>query len=431
MYTREEILNNYKKIDFPKSLFDESALSNKEILFYPNSRLPSSTKEKDTSQLSQSYIVPWRLLHQKHNYINNNNQNKKEFVRSGFTPAIPKEPLIELKTENFKNIYDKFSIPLEIKLIYLKYLNNISGPFNFEELQNMYKNKKYDSNYEFRTIDIFFFDEEDTFNFFPIKNINEENWEEEFSDSPLLEYTNLFSKIKELLDASKKRKLEINELNSEIDDLKLQNDEKDIKIGELSKEIESLKKELKIKNELLEKKEKQKYKEEDEKEVENKNEDKKETKKEKIIEIEKNVIIDKKYDDDDEEEKEIIEEQRIEIIQPKVLDMGEKWEIAGKKKKKVEKVQDDSKEIVGLSSKKSGGIKNNADSLIKMPGTTKTKKPKNSGEELVEMLRPKKKEEPKKEGELSTTEFKEVKGKGKKKNKKQFENSNIKLGFNY
>ena len=426
MYTREEILNNYKKKDFPKSLIDESGLSNKEILFYPNSRLPSSTIEKDTTQLSQSYILPWRILHQKHYYINNNNQNKKEFVRSGFTPADPKEPLIELKTENFKNIYDKFSIPLEIKLIYLKYHNNISGPFNFEELQNMYNNKKYDSNYEFKTIDIFFFDEEDTFNFFPIRNINEENWEEEFCDSPLLEYTNLFTKVKELLDASKKRKLEINELKSEIDDLKLENDEKDIKNGELLKEIESLKKELKIQNELL-KKEKQKNKEEDEKEVENKNLDKKESKKEKIIEIEKKVIL----DDDEEEEKEIIEEKKIEIIQPKVLDMGEKWEIAGKKKKKVEKVQDDSKEIVGLSSKKSGGIKNNADSLIKMPGNPKTKKPKNSGEELVEMLRPKKKEEPKKEGELSSTEFKEVKGKGKKKNKKQFENSNIKLGFNY
>ena len=294
----------------------------------------------------------------------------------------------------------------------------------------MYKNKKYDSNYEFRTIDIFFFDEEDTFNFYPIKSINEENWEEEFCDSPLLEYTNLFSKVKELLDASKKRKLEINELKNEIDDLKLQNDEKDIKNDELTKEIESLKKELKIKTELLNK-EKQKSKEEDEKEVENKNEDKKENKKSKIIEIEKKVIIDKKYDDDDEEEKEIIEEEKIEIIQPKVLDMGEKWEIAGKKKKKVEKVQDDSKDIVGLSSKKSGGIKNNADSLIKIPGTTKSKKNKYSGEELVDMLRPKKKEEPKNEGELSTNEFKEVKGKGKKKNKTQFENSNIKLGFNY
>ena len=425
MYTREEILNNYKKIDFPKSLFDESTLSNEKILFYPNSRLPSSTKEKDTSQLSQSYILPWKILHQKNYYINNS-QNKKEFVRSGFTPFGPKEPLIELKTENFRNIYDKFSIPLEIKLIYLKYHNNISGPYNFEELQNMYKNKKYDSNYEFRTIDIFFFDdEEDTFNFFPIKNINEENWEEEFCDSPLLEHTNLFSKVKELLDASKKRKLEINELKNEIDDLKLQNDEKDIKIDELSKEIQS----LKIKKELLNKKEKQNNKEEDEKEEDNKNEEKKEIEKEKIIEIEKKVIIDKKYDDE-EEEKEIIKEEKIEIIQPKVLDMGEKWEIAGKKKKKVEKVQDDSKDIVGLSSKKSGGIKNNADSLIKMPGSTKTKKNKYSGEELVDRLRPKKKEEPKNE-ELSTTEFKEVKGKGKKKNKKQFEDSNIKLGFNY
>ena len=105
MYTREEILNNYKKKDFPKSLIDESGLSNKEILFYPNSRLPSSTIEKDTTQLSQSYILPWRILHQKHYYINNNNQNKKEFVRSGFTQADPKEPLIELKTENFKNIF--------------------------------------------------------------------------------------------------------------------------------------------------------------------------------------------------------------------------------------------------------------------------------------------------------------------------------------
>ena len=430
MYSREEILNNYKKIDFPKSLFDESVLNNQILLFYPNSRHPSSTKEKDTSQLSQSYILPWKILHQKNYYINSNIQNKKEFVRSGFTPVGSKEPLIELKTENFRNIYEKFSIPLEIKLIYLKYHNNISGPYNFEELQNMYKNKKYDSNYEFRTIDIFFFDEEDTFNFFPIKNINEENWEEEFCDSPLLEHTNLFSKVKELLDASKKRKLEINELKNEIDDLKLQNDEKDIKIDELTKEIQSLKNELKIKKELLDKKEKQNNKEEDEKEEDNKNEEKKEIEKEKIIEIEKKVIIDKKYADDEEEEKEIIKEEKIEIIQPKVLDMGEKWEIAGKKKKKIEKVQDDLKDIVGLSSKKSGGIKNNADSLIKMPGFTKTKKNKNSGEELVDRLRPKKKEEPKNE-ELSTTEFKEVKGKGKKKNKKQFEDSNIKLGFNY
>ena len=116
--------------------------------------------------------------------------------------------------------------------------------------------------------------------------------------------------------------------------------------------------------------------------------------------------------------------------------MGEKWEIPKKKKKKVEKKVEEPKVIIGLSTKKSGGIKNNADSLIKLPGSNKSKKNNQiSGQELVDLLKPKKKDVPKEipkdEGELSTTEFKEVKGKGKKKNKKQFENTNISLGFKY
>ncbi len=69
--------------------------------------------------------------------------------------------------------------------------------------------------------------------------------------------------------------------------------------------------------------------------------------------------------------------------------------------------------------------------MIKIPGSNKIKKNKFSGEDLVDMLKPKKKEIPKEERELSTTEFKEVKGKGKKKNKKQFENTNVKFGFKY
>ena len=107
---------------------------------------------------------------------------------------------------------------------YLKSKNSILGPFNFEELQNMYKNKKFDSNYEFRTIDLFTFNDEDPFCFYSVKNINEDNWTDELVDSPNLEYTELFTKVKELLDATKKRKIEINELNDEIDDLKGQNE---------------------------------------------------------------------------------------------------------------------------------------------------------------------------------------------------------------
>ena len=118
MYTREEILNNYKNKEFPKSLFDENALNNKNILFYPDSKPPQSSIDKDMSKLSQSYVLPWRILQQKNYHTNNNTQNKVEFFRGGhFTPAVPKEPLINIKTENFKHIYDKYSIPLDKKLI--------------------------------------------------------------------------------------------------------------------------------------------------------------------------------------------------------------------------------------------------------------------------------------------------------------------------
>ena len=428
MYTREEILNNYKKFDFPESKFDESILNNKNILFYKDSKPPSSSKNKDTSKLSQSYVLPWRLLQQKNHYINNNNnQNKLEFARSGnFTPITPKEPLINIKVENFKSIYEKFKIPLEKKIIYLKNHNNISGPFNYEELENMYKNKKYDSNYEFRAIDLFSFPEEDPFMFYPIKNLNEEDWAEEIIYSPMLEYSKLYKDAKELLDATKKRKSEIKELNDEIILLKEESDKKDETIDNLKNEIKLLNEELAKQKVLYETKNKKEY--ENENKIEDKEEDKKKDKEKiEIIEIEKKIL----YNNDNEEEpKEIIEEEKIEIIQPKVLDMGGEWEIAGKKKKKVEKLKEESKTIVGLSSEK-GGIKNSADSLIKAPGSQNNKKNKFSGEELVNMLKPKKKEEPKDEGELSTTEFKEVKGKGKKKNRKQFEHTDINLGFKY
>jgi hypothetical protein len=432
MFTREEILNNYKKVDFPKSLFDDTALKSKDTLFYNNSKPPLSSQPKDVSSLSQSYVLPWRILQQKN--IHPNNNNKIEFVRGGnFTPSIQKEPTIEIKIENFKYLYNKYSIPLEKKIIYLKnkYNNNILGPFNYEELQSMYKDKKYDSNFEFKTIDIYAFAEEDQSNFYSIKNINEENWAEEIVDNPLLEYTELFIKVKELLDGTKKRKIEIKELNEEIEELKAKNIEKDEKIFELTKQLKKLTDDLSLQKQLSKEKEEElsyKKNEINNNEEDMKEEDEKEEIKEKVEIDYKHKIEIKK---DEEDEKEVVEEEEKIVIQPKVLDMGEKWEVAGsKRKKKVEKVQEDPKKIVGLPTKK-GDIKNNADSLIKMPGSNKGKNYQVSGDELVDMLKPKKKEVPKNDGELSTTEFKEVKGKGKKKNKKQFETTNVSLGFKY
>ena len=435
MFTREEILNNYKKVDFPKSFFDDTALNNKDTLFYNNSKPPLSSQTKDVSTLSQSYVLPWRLVQQKNIHPNNTHNNKIEFTRGGnFTAPAHKEPTIELKTENFKYLYDKYSVPLEKKIIYLKnkYNNSILGPFNYEELQSMYKDKKYDSNFEFKTIDIYTYSEEEPSNYYSVKNINEENWAEEIVDSPLLEYTELFIKVKELLDGTKKRKIEIKELNEEIEELKAKNIEKDEKIFDLTKQIKKLTDDLSLQKQSNKEKEEElssKKSDVNNNDEDNKEEDEKEENNEKV-EIDYKHKIEIKKDEEDGKEM-VEEEEKIEIIQPKVLDMGEKWEVAGsKRKKKVEKVQDDPKKIVGLPSKK-GDIKNNTDSLIKMPGSNKSKKNQVSGDELVDMLKPKKKEAPKNDGELSTTEFKEVKAKGKKKNKKQFESTNVSLGFKY
>ena len=462
MYTREEILNNFKAIPFPKSIFEESSLSNKDIILFPKSKPPLSSLTKDITTLSQSYVLPWRIVQQK------NNKKNLEFSRGGsFIPSEPQEPVIEIKTENFKKIFEKFSIPLDKKLIYLKKGNNIIGPFNYDELENMYKNKKFDSNYEFRTIDLFSYNEEEPFAFHPLKNVNEDKWEINYIDTPLLEYSGLYLKVKELLEASKKRKTEINSLNTEIDTLKTQNEEKDKTIIELNKKIEDLEKELsEQKNLVMEYKNKEIEKVIEPKEDNNtkgeKIEDKKEEKADNII-IEKEVIEvveknflytnvnnkkkkkkkrkvaekpneeDEKEEKEDKEEKEeIIVKEKIEF-QPKVLDMGEEWEIAGKKKKKLEKEK--VKEEPKIIPKKEEPKKTN--DLTKSTGSNKSKKNPNeiSGEELVELLRPKKKEiikkEIKTEGNNTNAEVKPAKGKGKKKNKRQYEDINIDLGFKY
>ena len=454
MYTREEILNTYKEIPFPKQLLEESSLSNINILFHSKSKKPLSSITKDTSSLSQSFVLPWRILQQK-----NNNKNI-EFSRGGsFTPS---EPLIEIKIENFKKIYEKFEIPLDKKIIYLKKGNNISGPYNYDELENMYKEKKIDSNYEFRTIDLFSYSEEEPFIFHSIKNINEDNWEQNYVESPLIEYTPLYLRVKALLEASKKRKVEVTTLDKEITELKSQNELKDNKINELNEKIEQLEKELseqkntvkelnEKENERIKQQENEMNKDENE---EDKEEDKKTEKeenniieKEEVIEVvEKNFLYSsvnnkkkkkkkkkeevKEIPNEEEEEKEeIIEKEKIEIeYKPKVLDMGEEWEVAGKKKKKIEKIKEEPKVIV----KKEEPKKTNND-ISKTTGSNKSKKNQISGEELVEMLRPKKKEiiknEVKNDGEKKSVEVKQVKGKGKKKVRRQYEEIDIDLKY--
>ena len=191
MLTREQIISSYKKVDFPNKII-ESSEDVKNIIFYKESTQPKSQKEKDTKSLSESYVLPWRLIQRSYS----EQINKNNFTRgSNFTP---KEELIEIQINNFKILYDKYNIPIEMPMIYFK--NNyggLNGPFNLSQLQNLYKNKKIDSTFEFRPLDIFGFKDSDIFTFKSIKIINENNWIDLIEDSPLLKFNELSYKNKE------------------------------------------------------------------------------------------------------------------------------------------------------------------------------------------------------------------------------------------
>ena len=271
MLTREEIISSFKKVDFPAKIL-ESTEEVKNIIFYSESTEPSSKKEKDTKNLSQSYVLPWRLVQQK----NFNDINKNNTFNRG-SNFVPKEELIDIKIENFKLIYDKYSIPLTTGLIYIK--NNYggnNGPFNLNQLQNMYKNKKIDSTFEFRPIDIFGFKDCEIFAFKSIKIINEINWIDSIVDSSLLGYLKSPSNKKEPAKIEKVELIKAKEkVEDKIEDKKVEptkekkvdkKEEKKIEIKEKVEEKVEEKKEDKKEN--IKKQPEQKWEvEEEEKEI--------------------------------------------------------------------------------------------------------------------------------------------------------------------
>ena len=307
MLTREEIIASFQKVDFPGKIIETEEAKN--IIFYSQSTEPNSKKEKDNQKLSQSYVLPWKYIQKNYNDINNKNNT---FSRG--SNFVPKEQLVDIKIANFKFIYNKYSIPHETGMIYFKNsYGGMNGPFNLNQIQNMYKNKKIDSTFEFRTIDIFKFKDSEIFSFKSIKIINENNWSDLIEDTPLLKYNELSNGMKE-----KKE-----ELNYEIITPKEKIEDKK---GDKKENIKEEKKDSKIKEKVNEKKE-EKIIENKEEKKEEKKEDKKENKKE-----------EKK-----EEKKDIIKKEP-----------EEKWETIQKKKNKSNKereIEDENNEIIGLNSK--------------------------------------------------------------------------------
>ena len=310
MISREEIISSYKQAKFPSKLFDESISKIKDIIFYDKSTHPSSEKVKDTKKLSESYVLPRRILIQKN--IQPNQNNKNEFIRGGnFTP---KEPIIDIEIDNFKLIYDKFTLPLETNIIYLKNTyGGINGPFNFEHIKNMYKNKKIDSNADFRMIDIFCFKGSEFFSFQSLKIINDKKWIDLIIDNPLINYSELFK--------NQKKEEEKKEIINEIKEI-------EPKIEESEGKWEVAKKKKKVKSkEIKEEKEKKDKIEKIEKE-ENKNEKK------------ENVDSSEKLDIKINKEKKENNEELVEILKRKKKEKEKEKQIEEKKELEKENIKD-------------------------------------------------------------------------------------------
>ena len=380
MISREEILSAYKQSKFPDKLFDESIKNIKNYIFYKESTQPSSEKTKDNQKLSQSYVLPRRILMQKNIQVNPNNKN--EFFRGG--NFAPKEPVVDININNLKLIYDKFSIPVETNIIYIKNTyGGINGPYNLEHIKNMYKNKKIDSNNEFRLIDIFSFKDSEIFSFQSLKIINDEKWIDLIIDNPLINYSDLFKNINNVDKIENIEKKESNETNENKENK--ENKENESKDQESEVKIEKPKK----------KKKKVKSKEikgiKEEEKVEKVEKVEKSEKAEKVEKSEKNEKIKKKEENNVKEEMDSSEKLEIKISKEKKENNEELVEIL--KRKKIEK---DKEKMKDDESQKEENIKQ--DNV---------------------------KNEDKKDNEFKETRYK----KGKKKKKAQFEETEIDLGF--
>ncbi len=343
MLTRDEILSSYKEVDFPEKLIDKSISNkNKNIIFYNKSSKPCSEKAKFVKKLSESYVIPRHLLIQKNSQ--GNQGFKTEFSRSSnFTP---KEALVDIKIDNFKLIYDKFNIPVETNLIYMKNTyGGVNGPYNLEQLKNLYKNKKIDSNNDFRTIDIFSFKDTDSFSFQSLKIINDEKWIDLVVDNSLINYCDLF-KIKKV---EKTETIEEKEEKNEKEEENTKKEEKKVPETEGNWEVASKKKKKVKSKEIKETKEKE-VKEVKEEKEENKNIKKEEEAKDSLEALDMKIQKEKKENNDDlleilrkkkmEKEKQKLkeEEQKEENIKEDVKEVKkeEPRSKKGKKKKKKE-----------------------------------------------------------------------------------------------
>ena len=384
--SKEDILKLYKPSPIDEKLINKPALDIFDLLLVKESQPPNKEKKEITNSMYFNNVEEnWHK----------SNSNNIEFNRGG--NFKPKEENVDIKIENIYLFNKKLNFPDDIKSFYVKNsnYNNFMGPFSSKEIEEQYKNKKINSLFEFRPIDIFMFKNKQLFTFENLKILNDENWINNIGNNSLLKYSIVLNPFQ--IENNQEKENKSNEkLNKNIFEKNIeskQNEEKETKTEENNE-----KKEEEMKNKINNEKKEEKEEKEEEKKEEKK-EDKKEEKKEN-----KNLYI---------------KEEEGEWEDPY------KKKNKRKQKEKEKEKEQTNKTPVGIATKKDIKI-SQANTLIK-----ETKENYNV-EDLLNELKPKNKNEKEKapvESYYNEDDYKQKKNKGKK--KKKIYDANIETGFKY
>ena len=178
--SKEEILKLYKPSPIDEKLINKPALDIFDLLLVKESQPPNKEKKEITNSMYFNNVEEnWHK----------SNSNNIEFNRGG--NFKPKEENVDIKIENIYLFNKKLNIPEDIKSFYVKNsnYNNFMGPFSSKEIEEQYKNKKINSLFEFRPIDIFMFKNKQLFTFENLKILNDENWINNIGNNSLLKYS--------------------------------------------------------------------------------------------------------------------------------------------------------------------------------------------------------------------------------------------------
>ena len=233
--SKAKILGSFIEYPLPEKQLTKEVLNLSELLLSKESLHPSITSEK--IEISEIYIPSTNDNWRGQNY---NNNNKNDFKRGHNYQN--KEDLITIDIQNIYSFNDNTNIPKDKESFYLKdHYQNIIGPISSDNLIEMYKEKKIDSSFFFRPIDIYSFKEYPLFYFLPLSTLNEKDWSYKIMDNPLLQYTELFKTTQKLFELPSKKTQEKKIENIKKDDIK----EKDDLTEE--KEKEDIKEDKKVK----------------------------------------------------------------------------------------------------------------------------------------------------------------------------------------